>query len=53
MHAKADNPELLKAQELGLKIILIQSFIRTIQKIKRELLLVVHGKTTITSMIFT
>jgi UDP-N-acetylmuramate: L-alanyl-gamma-D-glutamyl-meso-diaminopimelate ligase len=26
MHAKADNPELLKAQELGLKIYSIQNF---------------------------
>jgi UDP-N-acetylmuramate: L-alanyl-gamma-D-glutamyl-meso-diaminopimelate ligase len=34
MHAKADNPELLKAQELGLKIYSYPNFIRTIQKNK-------------------
>jgi UDP-N-acetylmuramate: L-alanyl-gamma-D-glutamyl-meso-diaminopimelate ligase len=34
---KADNPELLKAQELGLKIYSYPNFIRTIQKIKHVL----------------
>ena len=38
MHAKADNPELLKAQELGLKIYSILNFFTNNQKIKRVLL---------------
>jgi UDP-N-acetylmuramate: L-alanyl-gamma-D-glutamyl-meso-diaminopimelate ligase len=51
MHAKADNPELLKAQELGLKFILILSFIRAIKTKTRVVIGGSHGKTTITSMI--
>jgi UDP-N-acetylmuramate: L-alanyl-gamma-D-glutamyl-meso-diaminopimelate ligase len=42
MHAKADNPELLKAQELGLKIYSYPEFLYEQSKIKPELLLVVH-----------
>ncbi|WP_121354716.1 UDP-N-acetylmuramate--L-alanine ligase [Flavisolibacter nicotianae] len=52
MHAKGDNPELLRAQELGLPI---YSFPEYIFKESREKTRVVvggsHGKTTTTSMI--
>ncbi|RZK73517.1 MAG: peptidoglycan synthetase, partial [Pedobacter sp.] len=52
MHALKDNPELLKAQQLGLKI---YSYPEYIYEQTREKLRVViggsHGKTTITSMI--
>ncbi|MGI6718480.1 MAG: UDP-N-acetylmuramate--L-alanine ligase [Bacteroidales bacterium] len=52
MHAKADNPELLKAQELGLKILSFPEFIY--ENSKNKIRIVIggsHGKTTITSMI--
>jgi UDP-N-acetylmuramate: L-alanyl-gamma-D-glutamyl-meso-diaminopimelate ligase len=52
MHAKADNPELLKAQELGLKIYSYPEFLY--QQSKNKTRVVIggsHGKTTITSMI--
>ena len=52
MHARADNPELLKAQELGLKIYSFPAFVA--QQIKNKKRVVIggsHGKTTITSMI--
>ena len=42
MHAKADNPELLKAQELGLKIYSYPEFYTSNRKTKPELLLVVR-----------
>ncbi len=52
MHARADNPELLKAQELGLQI---YSFPEYVYQASRGKLRVVvggsHGKTTTTSMI--
>jgi len=52
MHARADNPELLKAQELGIKV---YSYPEYIFEQSRDKLRVViggsHGKTTITSMI--
>lgn len=52
MHAKADNPELLKAQELGLKIYSYPEFIYEHSKnITRVVIGGSHGKTTITSMI--
>lgn len=52
MHAKPDNPELLKAQELGLKIYSYPSFYMSNQKIKNRVVIGgLHGKTTITSMI--
>ncbi|MDA7804160.1 Mur ligase family protein [Crocinitomix sp.] len=52
MHARVDNPELLRAQELGLKIYSYPEFVygQTEDKVR----LVVggsHGKTTITSML--
>jgi len=52
MHAKADNPELLKAQELGLKILSFPEFIFEASKDKKRVVIAgSHGKTTITSMI--
>ncbi|TYP73465.1 UDP-N-acetylmuramate--L-alanine ligase [Aquimarina intermedia] len=52
MHAKADNPELLKAQELGLKIYSYPEFLYEHAKNKTRVVIGgSHGKTTITSMI--
>lgn len=52
MHAHEDNPELLKAKELGLKIYSYPEFLyqQAIDK-KRVVIGGSHGKTTITSMI--
>ncbi len=52
MHARADNPELLKAQELNLKIYSYPEYLY--EQSKDKVRIVVggsHGKTTITSMI--
>jgi UDP-N-acetylmuramate: L-alanyl-gamma-D-glutamyl-meso-diaminopimelate ligase len=52
MHAKADNPELIKAKELGLNIYSFPEYI--FQESKNKTRVVVggsHGKTTTTSMI--
>jgi UDP-N-acetylmuramate: L-alanyl-gamma-D-glutamyl-meso-diaminopimelate ligase len=52
MHARVDNPELLKAQQLGLKVYSYPEYIY--QQSKNKLRVVIggsHGKTTITSMI--
>lgn len=52
MHARADNPELLKAQELGLRVYSYPEYIY--EQSKDKLRVVIggsHGKTTITSMI--
>jgi len=52
MHARADNPELLKAQELGLKIFSYPEYIYEHSKDKLRVVIGgSHGKTTITSMI--
>ena len=52
MHAKADNPELLKAQELGLSIYSFPEYIfYESQQKKRVVVGGSHGKTTTTSMI--
>ena len=52
MHAKADNPELLKAQDLGLKIYSYPEFLYEQSKHKTRVVIGgSHGKTTITSMI--
>ncbi len=52
MHAKPDNPELLKAQELGVKIYSYPEFIYEQSKYKTRVVIGgSHGKTTITSMI--
>lgn len=52
MHAKADNPELIKAKKLGIKIYSYPEFI--FQQSQNKTRVVIggsHGKTTITSMI--
>ena len=52
MHAKADNPELLKAQELGVRIYSYPEFLYEQSKHKTRVVIGgSHGKTTITSMI--
>jgi len=52
MHAKADNPELLKAKELGLTIYSYPEFLYEQAKNKTRVVIGgSHGKTTITSMI--
>lgn len=52
MHAKIDNPELLRAQELGLKIYSYPEFLYEQSKNKTRVVIGgSHGKTTITSMI--
>lgn len=52
MHAREDNPELLRAQELGLKIFSYPEYL--FEQAKEKLRVVIggsHGKTTITAMI--
>ena len=52
MHAKSDNPELVKAQKLGLKIYSFPEFV--FEQCKHKTRIAVagsHGKTSITSMI--
>ena len=52
MHARLDNPELLKAQELGLKIFSYPEYLY--EQSKNKIRVVIggsHGKTTITAMI--
>lgn len=52
MHAKEDNPELLKAKELGLTIYSYPEFLYEQSKNKTRVVIGgSHGKTTITSMI--
>jgi len=52
MHAKADNPELLRAQELGVKIYSYPEFLYEQSKDKTRVVIGgSHGKTSITSMI--
>ena len=52
MHAKEDNPELIKAKELGLKIYSYPEFIYNQSKDKiRVVIGGSHGKTSITSLI--
>ncbi len=52
MHAKQNNPELLKAQELGLKIYSYPEYLYEQSKDKTRVVIGgSHGKTTITSMI--
>lgn len=52
MHAKADNPELLKAQALGLKIYSYPEYLYEHSKNKTRVVIGgSHGKTTITAMI--
>ncbi len=52
MHAKADNPELLKARELGLEIYSYPEFLYEHSKNKTRVVISgSHGKTSITAMI--
>src|SRR2546430_1141521 len=52
MHAKADNPELLRAQKLGLKIFSFPEFLYEQSKNKTRVVIGgSHGKTTITAMV--
>lgn len=52
MHARADNPELIRAQELGIPVFSYPSYF--LEQTKEKTRIVIggsHGKTTITSMI--
>ncbi|HQQ94454.1 MAG TPA: Mur ligase family protein [Bacteroidia bacterium] len=52
MHARADNPELIKAKDLGLRIYSYPEFIFEATKEKTRIVVGgSHGKTTITAMI--
>lgn len=52
MHARPDNPELLRAQELGMKIYSYPEFLYEQTKNKTRVVIGgSHGKTTITSMV--
>lgn len=52
MHAKKDNPELIKAQQLGLKIFSFPDFIFANSRFKQRIVIAgSHGKTTITAII--
>lgn len=52
MHAREDNPELAKAQELGLPVYSFPEYIRMHSAHKQRIVIAgSHGKTTITSMV--
>ncbi len=52
MHARNDNPELIRAQELGLKIMSYPEFVYHESRDKKRIVIAgSHGKTTITSMV--
>jgi UDP-N-acetylmuramate: L-alanyl-gamma-D-glutamyl-meso-diaminopimelate ligase len=52
MHARADNPELRRAKELGLKIMSFPEYIYNQTKDKKRIVVAgSHGKTTTTAMI--
>ncbi|WP_373512500.1 UDP-N-acetylmuramate--L-alanine ligase [Persicitalea sp.] len=52
MHARSDNPELLRARELGLEVYSYPEFIAGQSTDKQRVVIAgIHGKTTITSMI--
>jgi UDP-N-acetylmuramate: L-alanyl-gamma-D-glutamyl-meso-diaminopimelate ligase len=52
MHAKADNPELIRAKELGLKIMSFPEYLYEQTKNKKRIVVAgSHGKTTTTAMI--
>lgn len=52
MHARADNPELAKAAELGLKIMSFPEFLLEQTRNKKKIVVAgSHGKTTTTAMI--
>ena len=52
MHAKADNPELLKAQKLGIQVLSYPEYIYKASENKQRIVITgSHGKTSITAMI--
>lgn len=52
MHARADNPELLAAQSLGIPIYSFPEYVYEVSKNKKRVVVAgSHGKTSITSMI--
>ncbi len=52
MHAKEENPELIKAKELGLRIMSFPEYIYEQTKTKKRIVVAgSHGKTTTTAMI--
>lgn len=52
MHAKSDNPELLKAHELGIKIMSFPEYLYEQTKNKKRIVIAgSHGKTTTTAII--
>jgi len=52
MHARADNPELLRAQELGLNVYSYPEYLYEQSKNKKRIVIGgSHGKTTITAMV--
>ena len=52
MHAKADNPELLAAKQLGIPIYSFPQYVYEVSKHKKRVVIAgSHGKTTITSMV--
>lgn len=52
MHARIDNPELIRAQELGIKVYSYPEYLYQQSKDKKRIVIGgSHGKTTITSMI--
>ena len=52
MHAREDNPELLKAKELGIKVFSYPEYLYEQSKFKKRIVIGgSHGKTTITSML--
>jgi UDP-N-acetylmuramate: L-alanyl-gamma-D-glutamyl-meso-diaminopimelate ligase len=52
MHARIDNPELIKAQELGVPVFSFPEFIYNQSQTKKRVIIAgSHGKTSITSMI--
>ncbi len=52
MHARKDNPELIKAQELGIKIYSFPEYVFDQSKNKQRIVIAgSHGKTSITSII--
>lgn len=52
MHARIDNPELIRAQELGIPVFSFPEFIYNQSQTKKRVVIAgSHGKTSITSMI--
>ena len=52
MHARVDNPELKRAQDLGLPIYSFPSFVQELSRYKKQVVITgSHGKTTTTSML--